>query len=52
MKEILENYFDKLWSVNRSITGNGLRQSFKILNELSLIQPSLKRFSLWTIKPL
>jgi aminopeptidase-like protein len=34
MKEILENYFDKLWSLNRSITGNGLRQSFKILNEL------------------
>ena len=34
MKETLENYFDRLWPLNRSITGNGLRQSFAILNEL------------------
>lgn len=32
-KEI-ERYFDRLWPICRSITGNGLRQSFKILSEL------------------
>lgn len=33
-KKILENYFDRLWPICRSITGNGLRQSFAILQEL------------------
>ena len=38
MKEKLEKYFDKLWPVCRSITGNGLRESFKILQEIIPLQ--------------
>ncbi len=34
MKKDLEIYFDKLWPICRSITGNGLRKSLKILNEI------------------
>ena len=34
MKELIEKYFDKLWPINRSITGDGLRKSFDILSEL------------------
>ncbi|MDF2452225.1 MAG: hypothetical protein K0S26_1729 [Bacteroidota bacterium] len=30
----IEVYFDKLWPICRSITGNGLRESFKILSEI------------------
>jgi aminopeptidase-like protein len=30
----LENYFDRLWPICRSITGNGLRESLKILSEI------------------
>ena len=34
MKEILEQYFDRLFPINRSLTGNGNRESLKILNEI------------------
>jgi aminopeptidase-like protein len=34
MEKLLENYFDRLWPICRSITGNGLRESFDILREL------------------
>ncbi|MCC6253024.1 MAG: DUF4910 domain-containing protein [Bacteroidia bacterium] len=34
MEKLLEQYFDTLWPICRSITGNGLRQSFKILQEI------------------
>ena len=34
MKIRLEQYFDRLWPLNRSITGHGLRQSLDILGEL------------------
>ncbi len=34
MTEDLEKYFDRLWPICRSISGNGLRQSFQILQEL------------------
>ncbi len=34
MKVDLEKYFDRLWPICRSITGNGLRESFKILQEI------------------
>ncbi len=30
----LEDYFDKLWPICRSITGNGLRESLQIINEI------------------
>ncbi|MEO6903352.1 MAG: DUF4910 domain-containing protein [Bacteroidia bacterium] len=30
----IEDYFDKLWPICRSITGNGLRKSFNILSEI------------------
>jgi aminopeptidase-like protein len=30
----IELYFDKLWPICRSITGNGLRESFKVLSDL------------------
>ncbi len=30
----LESYFDRLWPINRSITGNGNRQTLKILSEI------------------
>ncbi len=33
-KEILKTYFNRLWPICRSITGNGLRSSFKILSEI------------------
>jgi aminopeptidase-like protein len=34
MEKDLEKYFDKLWPICRSISGNGLRESFQILNEI------------------
>jgi aminopeptidase-like protein len=34
MEKEIESYFDRLWPICRSITGNGLRESFKILQEL------------------
>ncbi|MDQ3110642.1 MAG: DUF4910 domain-containing protein [Bacteroidota bacterium] len=33
-KKELESYFDRLWPICRSITGDGLRQSLKILSEI------------------
>ena len=34
MKKEIEKYFDKLWPITRSLTGNGNRKSFSILAEL------------------
>ncbi|HWY37023.1 MAG TPA: DUF4910 domain-containing protein [Bacteroidia bacterium] len=34
MEKELEKYFDRLWPICRSITGNGLRESFRILQEI------------------
>jgi aminopeptidase-like protein len=31
---MIKSYFDRLWPICRSITGDGLRHSFQILNEL------------------
>ena len=49
----MENYFDRLWPICRSISGNGLRESFKILQEiipLELIEyPTGKEVFDWTI---
>lgn len=34
----LESYFDRLWPICRSITGNGVRESLSILNEIVPIE--------------
>lgn len=34
MKSNIEHYFDRLWPICRSITGDGLRESLAILNEI------------------
>lgn len=34
MQEILETYFDRLFPICRSITGNGVRESLKIISEI------------------
>jgi len=34
MKKRIEDYFDRLWPINRSLTGNGNRQTLKILSEI------------------
>ncbi|WP_211097012.1 DUF4910 domain-containing protein [Neolewinella litorea] len=34
MKNEIEEYFDRLWPLNRSLTGNGNRETLKILTEL------------------
>jgi aminopeptidase-like protein len=34
VEKIIESFFDRLWPICRSITGNGLRSSFKILQEI------------------
>jgi aminopeptidase-like protein len=34
MKDKIEFFFDRLWPINRSITGNGNRESLKILSEI------------------
>ncbi len=38
MQKELEIYFDRLFPICRSITGNGLRESFKILQEIIPLQ--------------
>ncbi len=49
----MENYFDRLWPICRSISGNGLRESFSILQELIPLQlieyPTGKEVFDWTI---
>lgn len=51
----LEALFDRLWPLPRSITGNGLRDSLKILGEvvpLKLVEvPTGKEVFDWTIPP-
>jgi len=51
-KEI-EDYFDRLWPICRSITGDGLRQSFKILQEVIPLElhevPSGTEVFDWTV---
>lgn len=34
IEERMESYFDRLWPINRSITGPGIRQSMDILSEI------------------
>jgi aminopeptidase-like protein len=34
VNKLIEEYFDRLWPINRSITGDGVRETLKILSEL------------------
>lgn len=53
MQKTIEEYFDRLWPLNRSLTGNGNRQTLAILRELidlELIEyPSGKQVLDWTV---
>lgn len=40
MRSELEKYFDRLWPLNRSLTGEGNRETLKILSEISEIKIS------------
>jgi len=55
MKKQLESYFDRLWPITRSLTGNGNRETLKILSEI--IDIKVKEVSCgtqcfdWTVPP-
>jgi len=55
LKEQIEKYFDRLWPLNRSLTGNGNRETLKILSELADIKitevPSGTECFDWTVPP-
>ena len=55
MKKEIERYFDRLWSINRSLTGNGNRETLKILSELADLKitevPSGTQCFDWTVPP-
>lgn len=55
MKIEIENYFDRLWPITRSLTGNGNRDSLKILSELIDLEitevPSGEKCFDWTVPP-
>lgn len=51
--EVIEKYFDRLWPICRSLTGNGVRETLRILQELlplNIIEiPSGTKVFDWTI---
>ncbi len=53
MKNEIEQLFDKLWPINRSLTGNGVRETFKVLSQyvqLNLTEvPSGKNVYDWRV---
>lgn len=53
MKEDLEKYFDRLWPICRSLTGDGVRETLEILKELVPLEiheiPSGTQVYDWTI---
>ena len=55
MKIEIEKYFDRLWPINRSLTGNGNRETFKILSEIIDIEitevPSGTQCFDWNVPP-
>jgi len=55
VKDLIEKYFDKLWGINRSLTGNGNRETLKILSELVDLEiseiPSGTQCFDWTVPP-
>ena len=55
MKSILNEYFDRLWPITRSLTGNGNRETLKILSEIIDLEvkevPSGTQCFDWTVPP-
>jgi len=55
MKINIENYFDRLWYITRSLTGDGNRATLKILSEIIDLQitevPSGTKCFDWTVPP-
>lgn len=55
MKKRIEDYFDRLWPLNRSLTGNGNRQTLTILSEIIPLEikeiPSGTQCFDWTVPP-
>ena len=53
LEEEIEKYFDLLWPLNRSLTGNDNRKSLEILSEISKINqievPSGSKCFDWTV---
>lgn len=55
MKKEMEKYFDRLWPLNRSLTGEGNRETLKIISELVELEvrevPSGTQCFDWTVPP-
>jgi|TARA_Y100000310_G_scaffold330112_1_gene401215 aminopeptidase-like protein len=55
MRKEIGIYFDRLWPITRSFTGNGNRESLKILSELIDLEitevPSGTQFFDWNVPP-
>lgn len=55
MKELMEKYFDRLWPLNRSLTGNANRETLKILSEIMELKiteiPSGTKCFDWNVPP-
>jgi aminopeptidase-like protein len=55
LKQEIEKYFDRLWPINRSLTGNGNRETLGILSELVDLNireiPSGTQCFDWTVPP-
>ena len=55
LKSLINDYFDRLWPINRSLTGNGNRETLKILSEIADLKitevPSGTQCFDWTVPP-
>ncbi|QMU64030.1 MAG: DUF4910 domain-containing protein [Flavobacteriaceae bacterium] len=55
MRNKIEKYFDRLWPINRSLTGKGNRKSLQILSEIIPLEikeiPSGSKCFDWTVPP-
>jgi aminopeptidase-like protein len=55
MRKKIESYFDRLWPINRSLTGEGNRETLKIISEIIPLKihevPSGTQCFDWTVPP-